>query len=98
MRDGGVWRHMGAYGCVTDAYERIRMHVDAYGCIRIQMDADRRPQKRILHGESNYSISNQYNWPLMEYMILKSSETCYKVGPFMYWIADTLYNIYCIKC
>ena len=33
MRNGGVWRHMGAYGCVTDAYECIRMHTDAYGCI-----------------------------------------------------------------
>ena len=33
MRSGGVWRHMGAYRCLTDAYECIRMHVDAYGCI-----------------------------------------------------------------
>ena len=32
MRNGGVWRHMGAYGCVTDAYEYIRMHADAYKC------------------------------------------------------------------
>ena len=31
--NGGVWRHMGACGCVTDAYECIRMHMDAYGCI-----------------------------------------------------------------
>ena len=33
MRNGDVWGHMGAYGCVTDAYECIRMHMDAYGCI-----------------------------------------------------------------
>ena len=26
---GPVWRHMGAYGCVTDAYE----YTDAYSCI-----------------------------------------------------------------
>ena len=33
MLNGSVWRRMGAYGCVTDAYEYIRMHVDAYGHI-----------------------------------------------------------------
>ena len=32
-RNGGVWEHMGAYGCVMDAYECIRMHTDASGCI-----------------------------------------------------------------
>ena len=30
MRNGYIWRHMGAYGCVTDAYGSIRMHMDAY--------------------------------------------------------------------
>ena len=29
----GVRRHMGVYGCVTDAYESIRMHTDAYRCM-----------------------------------------------------------------
>ena len=29
MRNGCVWRHMGAYGCVTDAYERTWSHMDA---------------------------------------------------------------------
>ena len=33
MRSEGVWTHKGAYGCVTDACECIRMHpmhMDAY--------------------------------------------------------------------
>ena len=28
MRNGGIWMHMGAYGCVTGAYEYKRMHTD----------------------------------------------------------------------
>ena len=33
-RNGSVWKNVGAYGCVTDALESIRMHLDAYGCIQ----------------------------------------------------------------
>ena len=39
MRSAGVWTHMGAYRCVMDAYECIRMHTDTYGCIWMHMDA-----------------------------------------------------------
>ena len=39
VRTGGVWRHAGAYGRVTDAYERIRVHTDAYKRIRMHLDA-----------------------------------------------------------
>ena len=35
MRNGRLWKHMGAYGCVTDAYECTRMHMDA----RMHMEA-----------------------------------------------------------
>ena len=31
--NGGVWGRMGAYGCVTDAYEYIQMNMDAHGGI-----------------------------------------------------------------
>ena len=27
-RDGGVWRRLAAYGCVTKAYEHIQIHTD----------------------------------------------------------------------
>ena len=28
MCNGDIWRHMGVYGCVTDADECIRMHME----------------------------------------------------------------------
>ena len=34
--EAGIWRHMGADGCATDAYERT---ADAYGCILMYMNA-----------------------------------------------------------
>ena len=30
MRAEGILMHIGAYGCLTDAYEYTRMHTDAY--------------------------------------------------------------------
>ena len=27
---GGIWEHMGAYGCVTDTFECMRVHVEVY--------------------------------------------------------------------
>ena len=37
--NGRVWRHMGAYGGVTDASECMWIHMDAYGCTGMHMDA-----------------------------------------------------------
>ena len=34
MRNGGVWRHMGAHGFVTNAYKCMQIHTAAYGCIQ----------------------------------------------------------------
>ena len=34
MREWGVWMHMGVYECVTDAYEGMRMHMNAYVYIK----------------------------------------------------------------